>query len=429
MSRYRITPSMRLWPHGIMVCTIGSLPKTLRKFPELRTLIVDVVLDECSQVWAHDAMLFLPQFPRLMRLAVFGDDKQQPPYVTKLMKLDVYFDAVVSVLPKGGTLQSPWTFFRTRLLIQYRTLPEMCRVHAPLFYDYSIQSYRQIPHNPAHDGLYFERLPCGWELQNKSLIEYEVQRALDIYVELREKGLRTRSGAPYSIMVLTPYLQQLDRLIEVAEERGLDDFQAKSFDGCQGREYNAVIVTTGGRQKPVDLVKCRFRGNVVTSRQKDILILMVHYRMAISTHKGALRFWGGFILHARPYSPSDACALRLRAKLTLSEMKRDCKDGKVRTMSQTVCDIVRTHRGMYPKQSIKTVLFLKRTPRNNAAEDKRLYHAVLKCRRSTFRRILRLCDVHGSDLMERITAIMQSTLNQASDDEIEESVKNAYKHL
>lgn len=430
MPRFRIVKSMMMWPHGIMVCTIGSLQRTLRRFPDLRSIIVDVVLDECSQVWANDAMLFLPQFPNLMRLAIFGDPRQQTPHVIKLMKVDVYFDAVASVLPKpkGGTHQSPFTTFQERLRVQYRTLPEMCEVHAPLFYDYPIISFRQTPHNPEHDGLYFERLPFGWELQGQSLYDYEVQRALDIYMEVREKNLRTRDGDPYSIVVVVPYLNNLDTVCGAAAERGLDDFEAVSYDSVQGKEYNVVIVMTC-RQKAVDLVKCRHRGNVVTSRQKDMLILMMHYHMALGTHEGALRFWGGFVLHARPYSPSDACALRVRAKLVLYESKREGKDSKIMHMGEAVCAIMRRHRSLYPMQSMKVVLFLKRVPSANTAADKRLYHAVLNCSRSTFRRIRRICERLGSDMEERndhVASVLQSTLNIASDDEIELSVKNAY---
>ena len=422
---------MHLWPHGIMVCTIGSLPKTLKKFPQLRDTVFDLVLDECGQVWENDCMLFLPQLKVMMRFALFGDPKQMTPYVTKLMKKGQYFPAVCSVLPsmERGSLCSPFTLFHERLRIQYRTLPEMCDVHAPIFYTYPVESHRQTPNNPVHDGLYYERLPFGWELDRQTLEQYEVQRALEIYVTIRDKELKTSDGTAYSMIILTPYLKQLDMLYEGAAGQRIEGFRATTYDSVQGCEYNVVIVTTG-RSKMCDLNQCRFRGNVATSRAKDMMILMVHSDMALASRNGATRFWGQFILRARPYSRCDAGGLRVRAKLALHHSRTN-RDGKIDNDMEALHMLVNQpgcpYR--YPKDTITAALCLHKKPSQNTTEEERVFCLLVRCPRPILRKAWVVCLKCGANTIARCEQLAKllRRYSALTDVTIALLVKGAYK--
>ena len=95
-----VTKNKRLLPHGIIVCTVGHLPAICRKYPSLVKVIYDLVTDESGQIWEWTAMEFLPSLPNLHRLAVFGHDSQVSPYVTKLMKQDIYFPSLMTALKR-----------------------------------------------------------------------------------------------------------------------------------------------------------------------------------------------------------------------------------------------------------------------------------------------------------------------------------------
>ena len=62
---------MKLLPHGIMICTLGSLQGTVRQFPYLKHLIFDLVVDEAGQVWEFDFLCFMWHLPKLVRWALF----------------------------------------------------------------------------------------------------------------------------------------------------------------------------------------------------------------------------------------------------------------------------------------------------------------------------------------------------------------------
>ena len=241
-----------------------------------------------------------------MRWTLFGDSKQLTPYVTKLVTQRVYFSSIMTLHPQLAEV--------IRLEVQYRMIPALCNAHAPVFYnakDYKIRSHRPDPIDPENKGLFLEVLPGGSELQHRYggmlLLEYEVKRALDIFEEVQRKGYISDDGKAYSICILTPYHETLKRLIEGALRRGLKDFKASTINTIQGCEENVIILTTS-RTKCSDLNRCQYRGNVATSRAKDILIVMLHQDMATSCYETEynkkLRFWGQLVLHAQPYNPS-----------------------------------------------------------------------------------------------------------------------------
>ena len=243
----------------------------------------------------------------MMRWSLFGDSMQLTPYVTKLVNQRVYFSSIM-------TLLNPQLAEVIRLEVQYRMIPALCNAHAPVFYnakDYTIRSHRPDPIDPENKGLFLEVLPGGSELQYRYggmlLLEYEVKRALDIFEEVQRRGYISDDGKAYSICILTPYHETLKMLIEGALTRELKEFKASTINTIQGCEENVIILTTS-RTKCSDLNRCQYRGNVATSRAKDILIMMLHQDMAtscyVTEYTKKLRFWGQLVLHAKPNNSS-----------------------------------------------------------------------------------------------------------------------------
>ena len=184
---------MKLLRHGIMICTLGSFQTIIKKFPDLKHLIFDLVVDEAGQVWEFDLLCFMWHLPKLMRWAVFGDQYQMTPYITKLLKDDRYFPSIM-------TLMDLTPHQKIHLVLQYRTHEHLCRIHAPVFYDYDISSKRKEPDNPDHDGLFVECLSA------KCTIEDEVRRAIEIYQDIKGRQLKTKEGKPYCFLILTHYI-------------------------------------------------------------------------------------------------------------------------------------------------------------------------------------------------------------------------------
>ena len=324
---YRVTPKMILFNHGILACTIGSFLATVNRFKGLSDQIFDVVIDESGQIWEFDALVFLSRLPSVTRCVLFGDEFQLTPYVTKLMNQT--FPSLNAMFQQDGHPSN--TPHIIRLRTQYRMNPEICGIHAPIFYDYPIVSHRQGPTNPDSDGLFWERLPNKTELGDVDFAEYDIQRSLAIFQEIQDMKLLDSNGNAYTICILTPYKLVVTRLQQQARQLNLVHFKARTIDSVQGTEENAVILTTS-RQHCVDLCQSRHRINVATSRAKDILVVMAHKATVVSVDPlnarldRRLRHWGKFAYQARLYTPSDATAVLLQS--TIAVRKRILEKGE-----------------------------------------------------------------------------------------------------
>jgi len=310
---YRLTPNKFLPPHGILVCTTGSLGRIFNKWTHLKNITFDLITDESGIIWNFDALIFLCQLNNLMRWALFGDSRQLAPYVTRMLKMDVYYPSVMSLWQSGSSFNITIPF---KLDIQYRMIPELCLAHAPVFYDYPITSFRSTPSPNHNHGLFVDRLPSGTEIRGQLLEEYEAKRALQIHRHIEDLKLINSDNLPYTIFILSPYKKTVQRIEALAQSMN-KIVTVSTVDCIQGDEADAVIVATS-RSSCGDLNKCRSRGNVATSRAKNILILMLHRKMALDSVKDVnvpgqrrLRFWGQITCSAKQFNHTDHQASKL----------------------------------------------------------------------------------------------------------------------
>ena len=314
---YRLTPRYTPSPHGILVCTIGHLPVIAQKYPTLMECVYDLVTNESSQIWEWNSFLFLPRLPNLFRMRAFGDDFQIPPYVTSLIKYDASYPSLLKIL--SMIIDSQHRRSKVLLNIQYRMIPEICEAHAPTFYtDRKVVSFR--PNSTEAErksrGLFFLCTPSG--MGKDELKTWEINRAVMVVDQIRRLDVKN-GGLERSILILTPYKEVVKRLTQKINEMKLSGVRAKTIDSIQGREVDAVILLTA-RHSCVDLCCDPCRGNVATSRARNLLIIIGTARLARSFDEADnLRFWGQMILKARPFHANDrnveTVKINIRARL------------------------------------------------------------------------------------------------------------------
>ena len=158
---HRISPKKKLPAHGILVSTIGHLPSILSKYKFLTGSILDLVTDESGQTWLWTSMLFLSPLLNLQRWGIFGDSSQLPPYVHSLAHLDAEFPSVMT--PFTSDLRGVTPENKAHIVClkrQYRMVPELCEIHARIFYaGRDIITVRQTPEECKYPGAYWERIP------------------------------------------------------------------------------------------------------------------------------------------------------------------------------------------------------------------------------------------------------------------------------
>ena len=332
-----------------------------------------------KNIYFSSVMMFLDEFRQ--RKGRFRVEKRQVGHLSK----------PPTPIPSDSKTES-----HIRLRVQYRMNTALCTAHAPLFYDYTITTARTQMCNPDHDGLHYVQLPSELK-RGESFQSWGVRRALEIYEEIMALDLRTEDGTPYSVTVVTPYVATAEAirmkikearqdhvsvplpmsasqsrpptphdpvapipdapnvfnmdtdsedddvsqdLPEVAEAEMLADATdvpysrlcVSTIDSIQGCEDNVVILLTI-TPKIADLLKCRHRANVATSRARDMLVVIMHEKCVMSketTPTGdRVRVWGRLLRSARPWAPT----LEPNAAITLAKLaaKLAEEDQKLKT--------------------------------------------------------------------------------------------------
>ena len=309
---------MKLSPHGIMVCTIGCLPGLCQKYPKWTQQIFDLVIDEAGQLWDFDCLLLMSRFPKLKRCSLFGDDRQLPAYISRLLR-NIMAQSALNI-PRASDLLK----FVSKLVVQYRAVPALCRVHAPVFYPYTILSHREPnltrggPSNTIpKQGYYYYLLPNRSRLE---LVQYEVDKALEIYQQIRdEKRISPVTGQEYSICILTQYRETLRYLLESIRQKAIMGAMISTVQTIQGCEVDVTIyLTSRGRIR--DLNKCRRRGNVACSRAREFTVLMatssaINSACEDEKYMHPLVYWGELLREARPFVEGDGQAAQTLSKV------------------------------------------------------------------------------------------------------------------
>jgi hypothetical protein len=406
-----------------MVCTLGHLPSVMKKFAYLSDAVIDLVTDESGQIWDWDALLMLPELPNVVRWYQSGDGNQLPPYVVRTMtQRDEYYPSIMRVDVGTGRVSSdpmdrvPYSVY---LRVQYRTIPEICAVHAATFYAQSrtgtasreIVSYRAAPTTDTDiRGIFYERVPTF--KSTRELMEWEAKRALGIYQTIRKRGMVNDKGIPWTFFILTPYTETMQYMTDVAQREGLSGVNISTVDRVQGCEADAVILTTS-RNSCVDLCRDRCRGNVAMSRQRDLLIIMTHAGVTGGTERinchdskhRKLRFWAHMVEGARLWNPTDRQAAwlqeELKSKIELeSGVVQD--DGgnrtsvgyKVRMIRQRASralTMVDEYRDMKMRKSLCKELVLLKKMHKNKPIHMMIFGRLCRANRSVFTSALKIC--------------------------------------
>ena len=167
----------------------------MKKYPEWQAQIFDLLVDECGQIWEFDVLLFMATtLSNLQRLSLFGDPKQLPPYVTKLVNRGSEFKSLFNLF-QGDTERMVPSNHRTNtdtaivhLRTQYRMTPSLCGVHAQVFYpELKVLTHRTRGDNPEHDGLYYVPLPP--ERNPEVLLEKEIKLVMTLFQTIQGAGL------------------------------------------------------------------------------------------------------------------------------------------------------------------------------------------------------------------------------------------------
>ena len=316
---YRLTPRRVLGPHGILICTIGSLARVIKKYIGFGRLVRDLVTDESGQMWSLFSVLFLRHFPHLERWLQLGDRRQLPPYVSKLLGLGIYFPSVMSafigrVTVTGSTPEveqddSPSTMYNIsmedipifRLLVQYRMNKSICDIHRPLFYDYEIQTAREGVLNPEIDGAYISYMAAASGMTDEDYLAFACNHAFTLVQEIKDHKLVDNDGNAYSIAVLTAHKASKVKYRAEAERLQISQYvEIFTVDSIQGCEWNVVILAPGVRS-PTALYRCLARANVMLSRARDVLIacLPAKFVLSVDVENRGLRCWGKMFLNPK----------------------------------------------------------------------------------------------------------------------------------
>jgi len=323
-----------------------------------------------------------------------------------MMKQDIYYPSVMALMNQqsGSSCNSTITI---QLDVQYRMLPELCKAHAHVFYDYPITTFRPAPSPPNPNlGLFLDRIPSKTERNGIDLQEYEAMRIVQIYHDIQDLKLSNDDGTPFSIRVISAYTKTVLRIRALIKEMDLTALEVSTIDWVQGHEANAVIYASS-RTKCADLNKCRRRGNVATSRARDILILMVHHDLAFaSIHDPScdgnrrLRFWGQILISAKSLNASDTESSRLLHELKHYTPQSDAMHHRVtrvnrymRAANHALVNIA-TMTGEARMSTARVIickqLCLKPKLRLNRDQHKNIFASMLQCNDRTFVLALKL---------------------------------------
>ena len=295
---------------------------------------------------------------------------------------------------------------------QYRMNLDLCKSHAPVFYDYEIETMRKTKANARYDGLYIVTVPrvvCTVADFRERNREMAVKKALAVLAQIQVLNLQSASGTPYTYAILTPYRNMVSELQVSATACGLLNKKTTiaTVDCIQGCEYNAVIYVPGV-STCVDLCRCRHRGNVAMSRAKDIFVLVLHKEFALSTKvltesTFQLRFWGQYL--SSPMVQRFDVRDDIDAKMLLGELrlragvlnKSAYRAGGL--FAQTLGQIQRTVNEQKTSKQDRDyyayLLCLKQKPHRNKDFHFNLYLKFRECERLVFLQALDIMQTHG----------------------------------
>ena len=167
-----------------------------------------------------------------------------------------------------------------------------------------------------------------------------------------------------------------------------------TIDSVQGSEYDIVILLTS-RPSCVDLGRCRRRGNVATSRARNLLVIIGHQDFMLSRRKSPphpFRFWAHLITKGTLWNNDDRTAhgLLIKLKAKLQAVRRpdsDTQSSNSTTDKQHIAlaalDEVSKYLDKWHRTSLFKVLLLRPKFKQNNALQLNLFVAAMRIKTDT----------------------------------------------
>ena len=203
-------------------------------------------------------------------------------------------------------------------------------------------------------------------------------------------------STPYSILILTPFTDTETRINALATRRKLP-IQVSTIDRVQGHEVDAVILATS-RNRCVDLLQCKSRCNVATSRARDLLVVIAHEKVVLGTYvdtvtgRRQLYHWGNILMHAKLYNANDQQALTILYNVRTWTEPTDKVTRKAQQVNQVMLharSAVSTLPALSVDLKLRTQfcrrLCLKRHHKFNQALHQNMFWHMLHCNFDDFR--------------------------------------------
>jgi len=252
---------------------------------ELKSMKFDyVVIDEAAQLTEPDSLVAIVKAAK--KVILVGDHKQLGAVVTPPgceMKLEV------SLFERLANCANTRVWL---LDTQYRMHPKLAEFPSRYFYENKLmngvnEEDRPLPlgfqwPNPKSGPVAFinveGREEMGREEGGRSRRNpLEAQRVLKIIQGLRNSPKQNGSvglDVERDVVVITPYVAQLNLIKKLLGESGLGSIEVGSVDGFQGREKEVVVFSCCRSGKSVGFLKDQKRMNVAITRPRSGLIVV-----------------------------------------------------------------------------------------------------------------------------------------------------------
>jgi hypothetical protein len=230
-----------LQSHDVAICTVAmTFASKLRAFLNATTTIV---LDESSQVLDCFAVTILARAKNMLRLVLFGDHKQLPPYLGRPTFAGPFSlageaktdDTKLSIL---SVLQCRQGVGQVMLNEQYRMAPKICKLVSNLFYDGKLRPSpsltRKFGRGDAESGVFWHETEAQIAIENGSVRNQEHTRVAFELFRLDACVMEEQSREAEDIAVICMYEAQRKSIEKCFKKGGLPHHRIKNVDGFQG---------------------------------------------------------------------------------------------------------------------------------------------------------------------------------------------------
>lgn len=283
----RLTEMDILQKADVIFATLsGSASKCLEK---LGRSFEYVVIDEACQATELTSLIPLQHHAR--KVVLIGDPMQLPATTFSEAALKANYNR--SLFERLMAVGTPVHLLNE----QYRMLPELCRFPSAEFYHGELVTNIQLRDPPKwlpHCKFLFVDLKSSREIREEDGNSLSNQQEATFIANLFARFSQFH-GSNMNIGVITPYRRQViaikRALGDVFGNKWLKDVEVNTVDGFQGREKDAIIISTVRSNNQLGFLKDVRRLNVAITRARYALWI-VGKADTLRTHDTWARFIG-----------------------------------------------------------------------------------------------------------------------------------------